>query len=498
MSTTVEGSLVVIYQPVSTLAANPHNSRVHPPHQIRQIARSITTFGFLNPIIIDGSNKVIAGAGRLLAAQMLKMEYVPTLRIETLSPAQIRAYILADNKIALNSKWGKEALAIELGHLMTINEEIEVSVCGFEMPEIDLILQEASQAADPEDELPIDEAGPAVTQPGDVWQLGKHRVLCGNSLQENSYKTLMKGKRAAIILSDPPYNVRIDGNVCGNGSIQHREFQMASGEMSEAEFIRFLSTSLRLFAKYSVSGSIHYLFIDWRHMRELLAAGGEAYDSLLNLCVWVKDNGGMGSFYRSQHELILVFKNGKGPHRNNVQLGKFGRYRTNVWEYPGISTMSKQGDEGNLLALHPTVKPVQMIADAILDASARDEIVLDGFLGSGSTLLAAERVGRICYGIEIDPLYVDVAIRRWQRYTGDQATLQSTGKTYDRGCTHAGGDPWLSETRMHNLMGMKSATRNRRRAVNFAKEHRATQRDAPRAQKACLASWRKSAVSESK
>jgi DNA modification methylase len=163
----------------------------------------------------------------------------------------------------------------------------------------------------------------------------------------------------------------------------------------------------------------------------MLAAGGDAYDSLLNLCVWTKDNGGMGSFYRSQHELIFVFKNGKGPHRNNVQLGKFGRYRTNVWSYPGISTMSKQGDEGNLLALHPTVKPVQMIADAILDASARGEIVLDGFLGSGSTLLAAERVGRICYGIEIDPLYVDVAIRRWQRYTGDQATLQSTGKTYD-------------------------------------------------------------------
>ena len=304
-------------------------------------------------------------------------------------------------------------------------------VTGFEIPEIDLILQDAANANDPEDEFPIEETGPAVAQPGDLWQLGKHRVLCGNSLQENSYKTLMRGKRAAIIVSDPPYNVRIDGNVCGNGSIQHREFQMASGEMSGAEFVAFLSTALRLFAKYSASGSIHYLTIDWRHMKELLAAGGEAYDSLLNLCVWVKDNGGMGSFYRSQHELIFVFKNGKGPHRNNVQLGKFGRYRTNVWEYPGISTMSKQGDEGNLLALHPTVKPVQMIADAILDASARGEIVLDGFLGSGSTLLAAERVGRICYGIEIDPLYVDVAIRRWQRYTGDQATLQSTGKTYD-------------------------------------------------------------------
>jgi DNA modification methylase len=431
MSTVIEGSLIVVYQTVSTLVSYPHSARTHSNHQIRQIARSITEFGFTNPILIDRDNTIIAGHGRLLAAQMLGMERVPTIRLETLTQSQIRAYVLADNQLALNAGWEKSILATELEQLLAVNEEIDITVTGFEIPQIDLILQDASNLIDPQDELPIDEASPAVSQPGDVWQLGKHRVLCGNSLQENSYKTLIGGKRAAIIVSDLPYNVRIDGHVCGNGSIQHREFEMASGEMSEAEFIRFLSTSLRLFAKYSVSGSIHYLFIDWRHLRELLAAGDEAYDSLLNLCVWVKDNGGMGSFYRSQHELILVFKNGNGPHRNNVQLGKFGRYRTNVWEYPGISTMSKQGDEGNLLALHPTVKPVQMIADAILDASARGEIVLDGFLGSGSTLLAAERVSRICYVIEIDPLYVDVAIRRWQRYTGDQATLQSTGKTYN-------------------------------------------------------------------
>jgi DNA modification methylase len=431
MPTTVQGSLIVIYQPVSRLISYPRNARTHSNHQIRQIARSISEFGFTNPILIDKNNTIIAGHGRLLAAQMLGVEQVPTIRLETLTESQIRAYVLADNQLALNAGWDPSILAFEMKQLLAVNEEIDITVTGFEIPQIDLILQDAANVNDPEDELPIEEMGPAVTQPGDLWHLGKHRVLCGNSLQENSYKTLMRGKRAAIIVSDLPYNVRIDGHVCGNGSIQHREFQMASGEMSAAEFTRFLSTSLHLFAKYSVSGSIHYLFIDWRHLRELLAAGGEAYDSLLNLCVWVKDNGGMGSFYRSQHELVLVFKNGKGPHRNNVQLGKFGRYRTNVWEYPGISTMSKQGDEGNLLALHPTVKPVQMIADAILDASARNEIVLDGFLGSGSTLLAAERVGRICYGIEIDPLYVDVAIRRWQRYTGGQATLQSTGKTYD-------------------------------------------------------------------
>ncbi len=335
MPTTVEGSLIVVYQPVSRLISYPHNARTHSKHQIRQIARSITEFGFTNPILIDKNSTIIAGHGRLLAAQMLGMEQVPTIRLETLTESQIRAYVLADNQLALNAGWDKSILAIEFEHLLAINEEIDITITGFEIPEIDLILQDASNSIDPQDELPIEQMGPAVTQPGDVWQLGKHRVLCGNSLQENSYKTLLRGKRAAIIVSDPPYNVRIDGNVCGNGSIQHREFQMASGEMSEAEFIRFLSTSLRLFAKYSVSGSIHYVFMDWRHMRELLAAGGEAYDSLLNLCVWTKDNGGMGSFYRSQHELVFVFRNGKGPHQNNVQLGKFGRYRTNVWSYPG-------------------------------------------------------------------------------------------------------------------------------------------------------------------
>lgn len=233
------------------------------------------------------------------------------------------------------------------------------------------------------------------------------------------------------MFSDPPYNVPIDGNVCGKGSVRHREFKMASGEMSEAEFVAFLSTGLRLLARHSVTGSVHFICMDFRHMKELLAAGGEVYDALINLCVWVKDNGGMGSFYRSRHELVFVFRNGKGPHRNNVQLGRFGRNRTNVWEYPGVNTLSRHGEEGNLLALHPTVKPVQLVADAILDASARGDIVLDGFLGSGSTLIAAERVGRICYGIEIDSLYVDVAILRWQRYTGEQAVHAESGKTFE-------------------------------------------------------------------
>jgi 16S rRNA G966 N2-methylase RsmD len=241
----------------------------------------------------------------------------------------------------------------------------------------------------------------------------------------------MATHRANVVFVDPPYNVPIQGHASGNGSVHHREFAMASGEMNEAEFVAFLSTSLRLLARHSAGGAVHFICIDWRHMGELLAAGRQIYDALLNLCVWTKNNGGMGSFYRSRHELVFVFRHGKGPHRNNVKLGKYGRNRTNVWEYPCVSTISKQGDEGNLLALHPTVKPVALVADALLDCSARGDVVLDSFLGSGSTLIAAERVGRICFGIEIDPLYVDVAIRRWQRHTGEQAIHAVSSKYFD-------------------------------------------------------------------
>ena len=285
---------------------------------------------------------------------------------------------------------------------------------------------------DPADVLAPVITGPTVTKHGDLWLFGKkHRLYCGNALEEVSYKALMQGKRAGLVFSDPPYNVPIGGHVCGNGAIQHREFAMASGEMSKPQFIAFLSTALGLKAKYSSEGSIHYICMDWRHMSELLAAGQEAYSELKNLCVWAKDNAGMGSLYRSQHELVFVFKNGDSPHRNNVQLGKHGRHRSNIWRYPSVSSFGRQTEEGNLLALHPTVKPVAMVADAILDCSARGDIVLDSFLGSGTSLLAAERTGRICYGIEMDALYVDVAIRRFQKYTGQTAVHAESGRTFD-------------------------------------------------------------------
>jgi DNA modification methylase len=366
------------------------------------------------------------------AAKSLGMAEVPTIRLDQMTEEQIRAYVIADNKLAENAGWDEATLADELQYLLTLdNLDFDVTITGFEIAEIDVLLEGAKQVSAPEDELPsIDTSHEAITRPGDLWQLGKHRVHCGNSLHDSSYQMLMGSRRAAVVFTDPPYNVRIDGHVCGNGAVKHREFAMASGEMSESEFLTFLNNSLRLLAQFSAASSVHYLCIDWRHLGEMLAAGRQNYDEFLNLCVWVKDNGGMGSFYRSQHELVLVFRKGK-THRNNIQLGQYGRYRTNVWQYPGIHTLSKQGEEGNLLALHPTVKPVTMVADAILDCTARGEIVLDAFLGSGTTLMAAERVGRVCCGIEIDPLYVDVAIRRWQKYTGEKAILSETGKTFD-------------------------------------------------------------------
>jgi DNA modification methylase len=294
-----------------------------------------------------------------------------------------------------------------------------------------LILQESKTNEDEEQPVEIS-TGAAITKPGDVWLLGSHRLMCGDALDESTYFALMDSQMADVAFTDPPYNVRIDGNVCGKGAIRHREFAMASGEMSEAEFTGFLNKALGLLGRHSKMGSVHFICMDWRHAGEILSAGKQTYDTFLNLCVWAKDNGGMGSFYRSQHELVFVFRKGTESHRNNIQVGKFGRNRTNVWRYPGINTLSRSGDEGNLLELHPTVKPVAMIADAILDCSAPGDIVLDNFSGVGSTILAAERTARTCYAMEIDPVYVDTAVMRWEKKTGKMAIHSETGKCFQR------------------------------------------------------------------
>jgi hypothetical protein len=356
---TLAAGLSITYVAIDSLCPYPRNARTHSKHQVRQIAASIKNFGFTNPVLTDNSNTIIAGHGRVAAAKLLGMTEVPTIRLDSLTPDQIRAYIIADNRLAEKAGWDKEILSIELQHLMTI-DDFDVTITGFEIPEIDLLLQEPGEEEDAAEQTEADLKGPLVTRLGDLWKLGKHRVLCGSALEEQSFQVLLGKRRAKAVFIDPPYNVKIEGNVCGKGAIHHREFAMATGEMSESEFTAFLRSSFRLLARYSTEGSLHYVYMDWRHMRELLAASCETYDDLLNLCVWAKDNGGMGSLYRSQHELIFVFRSGKGRHQNNVQLGKYGRNRTNVWHYPGVNTLSKQGEEGNLLALHPTVKPVAL------------------------------------------------------------------------------------------------------------------------------------------
>lgn len=345
-------NLAVKLVPIGALSERPRNPRTHSKRQVQQIARCIEQFGFNVPILVDCANQIIAGHGRLAAARLLGMESVPVIPIEHLSAEQTRAFLIADNRLSERAGWDTAMLAVELQDLITIDPTFDVTVTGFEIPEVDSIIEQASgpKPASGADVIPSSQGDLATSRPGDLWLLGRHHLLCGNSLASESYETLMAGKRGAAVFSDPPFNVRIDGHASGNGSIHHDEFLMASGEMSEAEFVAFPTTSFGLLSRYTTQESVHFICMDWRHTGDLLAAGRQVYDSLLNLCVWVKDNGGMGSFYRSQHELVFVFRNGKGRHRNNVQLGKFGRNRTNVWRYSGLNSESKRTDEGNLLS----------------------------------------------------------------------------------------------------------------------------------------------------
>jgi DNA modification methylase len=431
--TGVDCPVEVVYCRIDQLKPDPRNPRRHTAKQIRQIAESIRSFGFNVPILVDADHKVIAGHGRLLACRQLGRAEVPTIRLEHLSDAQARAFMVADNRLTEIAGWDDRLLGEQLRELADLTLDFSLEVTGFEMAEIDLLIERASVPAEPDPDdagVPL-AAGPAVTRPGDTWLLGPHRLHCGSALDQTAFGELMGEARAAMVFTDPPYNVPIDGNVGGLGAIRHREFAMASGEMTEAEFTAFLSRALGLLARFSRDGSLHFVCMDWRHMGELVAAGKQAYTELKNLCVWAKDNAGMGSLYRSQHELVFVFKHGEAAHQNHVQLGRFGRNRSNLWSYPGANSFSRTGAEGNLLALHPTVKPVALIADALRDCSGRGEIVLDAFLGSGTTLIAAERTGRICHCLELDPLYVDTTIRRWQKLTGNKARHAGDNRPFD-------------------------------------------------------------------
>lgn len=424
-------NLAIQYVSPDRLRPYPGNARSHSRKQLKLIADSINRFGFTNPILITDDFEVVAGHGRLQAAKSLGLELVPVIALDTLSGADKKALIIADNRIAELAGWDRDILAIEYQGLLDLQFD-DIEVTGFSLGEIDTILDEASEKTPvgpgPEDLLP-----PVVTAPvsrkGDLWILGSHRLLCGDARSDSDYARLLGDEAADLVLTDPPFNVRVDGNVSGLGKVRHQEFAMASGEMSEAEFTAFLSTFLSHSTARSRSGAILFVFMDWRHLFELTCAGREQGLDLKNLIVWAKDNAGMGTFYRSKHELVFVFKNGDAAHTNTFELGQHGRYRTNVWEYAGVNTFrAGRLDE---LAMHPTVKPVSMLADAIRDVTKRGAIVLDPFAGSGSTLIAAEKTGRQARCIEYEPKYCDVIVRRWQAYTGKAATFDGTELTFE-------------------------------------------------------------------
>jgi len=401
--------------------------RKHPASQIRKIARSLETFGWVTPIVIDETGLVIAGRARIEAARSLGMTAAPAVSVHHLSAVEKRAYIIADNRLAEDASWDPDALRLELAELLELDVEVEVT--GFETGEIDVLLDAGDlDGADPADATPAP-AAVAASRPGDLWEIGPHRLLCGDALDPTSYELVLDGAKPGAVFTDPPYNVPISGHVCGLGQVQHREFAMASGEMTRTEFAAFLRTVCDRALEWLPAGGIAFICMDWRSAADLIIQGEAAGFELLNLCVWAKTNGGMGGLYRSQHELVPVFKKPGGAHTNNVQLGKHGRNRTNVWSYPGINAFGETRDQD--LASHPTVKPVQLVADAILDVTARGDIVLDPFGGSGTTLVAAHKSGRIGHAIELDPLYVDVIARRMQTLFGMTAINAATGQTFE-------------------------------------------------------------------
>lgn len=408
--------------PLDHLKPHKNNPRTHSKKQVEQIAASMKEFGWTNPILIDDEHNIIAGHGRLDAAKLIGLEKVPVIKLSHLSETQKKAYIIADNKLAENAGWDIELLEIEIQDIAELDIDYDLTLTGFETSEIDVLLDTEEENLE-EPKIPEPPTKP-VSKPGDLWCLGHHRLLCADATKTKSYSLLMGDDKAQMVFTDPPYNVPINGHVCGKGQKKHKEFQMASGEMSESQFIEFLTTVIKHLKTSSCLGSLHYICMDWRHMRELLDAG-QNYTELKNLCIWNKTNGGMGSLYRSKHELVFVFKHGTKAHINNVELGKNGRYRTNVWDYAGVNTFQNTKD----LEMHPTVKPVAMIKDAIMDCTKRGNIVLDVFGGSGSTLIAAEDCKRKAYLMEIDPGYVDVILQRYWDHTGIEP-VHADGTTF--------------------------------------------------------------------
>jgi DNA modification methylase len=431
MDLDMQNSMQIQYLPIAAIKPSPHAARQHSSAQRRKLKSLLQKFGQVVPIIIDANSEIVDGHAVHGALRELGHDEIAVVVVENRSEAEIRALRLALNRVAQDAVWDDTKLRGEFEYLIGVGFELDLS--GFEAVEIDMALAIDAPSANVVEEEVAEEVTPAegqaVTQLGDVFHLGAHKIGCGDARDAAFIRSLVAGKQVACVFSDPPYNVPIDGFVSGLGKTRHREFAMGAGEMSREQFVAFLITTVVAITPVLVDGAILYLCMDWRHGGELCEAAAQSGLEQKNLCVWVKSNAGMGSFYRSQHELIYVFKHGVGPHQNHFGLGAGGRNRSNVWQYRGVNAFGK--DRMSLLGVHPTVKPVAMIADALRDVTRRGELVLDVFLGSGSTLIAAEETGRVCIGVELDPAYVDVTIRRWQKRTGKDAVHAVTGETFD-------------------------------------------------------------------
>lgn len=424
-------SLHTEYLATTSLIPMPGAPRQHPKSQIRSLTKSFEAFGQVLPILIDGESRIISGHAQWDVAKRLGMSEVMVIRVEHLNEPQTKALMVALNRLGDLSKWDEQALSTILLDLHEIELGFDIEATGFAEIEIELRIEGLDDVTEAEGEVVLVGDGPTVTQPGDLWQLGDHRLLCADALKEESWQQLMGEDRAALVVTDPPFNISIDGNVTGLGKFRHREFAMATGELSPAEFTAFLQTAMAHAHHWSAPGSVHTWAMDWRHANEITAAGLAVYERYLNMAVWVKDRPGMGSWLRSQHELFFIFGKGGAPINNRVQLGRFGRSRSNVWHYPSAASVARTSDEGNPLSWHPTVKPLALICDILLDSTAKGEIIADPFAGSGTALMAAEKLGRKARCLELDPAYCDTIIRRWQRWSGAEAIRVADGLQFD-------------------------------------------------------------------
>lgn len=415
--------LKLIHVPLVDLRSAKRRLHFEDETHVLEISASIEAFGVSRPILITEDRTIIDGHFVVAAARRLGLGSLPCIVVDHLSADEARLLAIAINRLPQKATWDLPRLTFELQELIACDLPVEVT--GFSFPQIDQMLQEEDTGEPDPGPLEADPRLAAVSAAGDLWGLGPHRILCGNALVGAHYDRLIGGIQVRMVLTDMPYNVKVRGHITRG---DHEEFRMASGEMSDEEFIGFIIGWIRLASDHLVDGGLLATFIDWRGLESTLSVGRSLGFDLLNIIVWAKTNAGMGSLWRSAHEMLPVFKVGDAPHINNVELGRHGRWRSNVWHAPGASSLGSDSREG--LKLHPTVKPVALLEDALLDVTRRGEVVLDPFLGSGSLIIAAEKCGRRAFGIELEERYVDVAVRRWQHHTGAEAILEATGETF--------------------------------------------------------------------